>query len=50
MAAIFPTLIAAIVVVGLVHVIWGHYCDRARQRKKRAAITRLGVGAEDPDQ
>jgi len=41
MPPIFPTLIIAIVVVGLLHVIGGHYSDRARDRKKRAVMARL---------
>jgi hypothetical protein len=45
MLPIFPTLIIATVVVGLLHVIGGHYSGR---RKKRAAMARLGVRAPHP--
>jgi hypothetical protein len=45
MAPIFPTLIIAIVVVGLLHIIGGHYSGR---RKKRAAMARPGVSVSNP--
>jgi hypothetical protein len=41
MAPILATLIIAIVVIGLLHIIGGHYSDRVRDRKRWAAMIRL---------
>lgn len=44
MAPILPTLVIAIVVVGLLHLIGAHYSGR---RKRRAALARLRVRVPD---